>query len=173
MALALSCNTLTPRLRRPLYENVRLSSVRTPLRTRLLNGHETNSRFGSRRTTSMLASSRRTYLAAVAPPQPPPITTTRRADLGMKSPLVVMVAQPEARSPGPPSSPSIAAPPEVLRNVLRVNPVMASPFAVDASRSPCLYHSAPHVYQRSDDDELRAGRRPEGLEKAPGRPGGS
>src|SRR5713101_8221818 len=42
------------------------SIVRTPARTRLLNGQEMNFRLGSIRTTSMFGSSRRTYLAAVA-----------------------------------------------------------------------------------------------------------
>jgi hypothetical protein len=55
-----------------------LSIVRTPLRTRFENGHETNCLFGSSNTTSIEGSASRTYFAAVAPPQPPPITTTRR-----------------------------------------------------------------------------------------------
>ena len=60
----------------------RCRSCAARLRTRLLNGHEMNSRFGSTRITSTLGSSRRTYFAAVAPPQPPPITTTRGPVLG-------------------------------------------------------------------------------------------
>src|SRR3989449_6733921 len=91
-------------LRRPPYPKVRLSIERTPERTRLLNGHDTNCWFGSSRTTSIEGSANRTYFAAVAPPQPPPITTTRRPVLGAKSPLIV-VAHPAtpaaARSPSP------------------------------------------------------------------------
>ena len=87
MAEALSWMILTPCRARPSYLSVMLSIVRSPLSTRLLNGQEMNSRFGSSRTTSMPGSSRRTYLAAVAPPQPPPMTTTRRVVLGMKSPF--------------------------------------------------------------------------------------
>src|SRR5881296_4496032 len=98
---------------------------RRPLSTRLLNGHETNSRLGSRSTTSMPGSSERTYLAAVAPPQPPPITTTRRPLLRMKSPFIVGPHPPRPESADPPSSPSPRPAPEVLRNSLRVDRVMA------------------------------------------------
>src|SRR2546427_7174438 len=98
---------------------------RRPLSTRLLNGHETNSRLGSRSTTSMPGSSERTYLAAVAPPQPPPITTTRRPLLGMKSPFIVGAHPPRPESADPPSSPSPRPAPEVLRNSLRVDRFMA------------------------------------------------
>src|SRR5713226_6680767 len=93
-----------------------LSIDRTPERTRLLNGHDTNCRFGSSRTTSIDGSARRTYFAAVAPPQPPPITTTRRAVFGAKSPLSAG-AQPAAISPSPV--------PDVARNSLRVNRFIA------------------------------------------------
>src|SRR5215813_89326 len=89
-----------------------LSSVRTPLSTRLLKGHETNWRLGSSRTTSIDGSLRRTYLAAVAPPHPPPTTTTRREVLGAKSPFIA-VAHP------PPSRPRPRPAPEVRRNSRR------------------------------------------------------
>src|SRR5216683_2350694 len=82
------------------------SIVRTPARTRLLNGQEMNFRFGS---------SRRTYLAAVAPPQPPPMTTTRGPFLGAKSPLIA-VAHPARPAPASTPRPS----PEDRRNALRV-----------------------------------------------------
>src|SRR5437773_4812719 len=96
-----------------------MSIERTPERTRLLNGHDTNCWFGSSRTTSIDGSASRTYFAAVAPPQPPPITTTRRPALGAKSPLIAG-AHPAART-----SPAPAA--DVLRNSLRVTPVMTLP----------------------------------------------
>src|SRR2546428_2085498 len=111
---------------------------RRPLSTRLLNGHETNSRLGSRSTTSMPGSSDRTYLAAVAPPQPPPITTTRRPLLGMKSPFIVGAHPPRPVSADPPSSPRPV--PEVLRNSLRVSRVMA-PSSLGETRRDTL--SAP------------------------------
>src|SRR3982075_1555608 len=91
------------------------SIVRTPARTRLLNGHEMNSRLGSTRITSTLGSARRTYFAAVAPPQPPPITTTRRPVFGAKSPLSAG-AQPAASRPSPV--------PDAARNSLRVTRVI-------------------------------------------------
>src|SRR6266545_4322035 len=96
---------------------------RRPLSTRLLNGHETNCRLGSRSTTSMPGSSDRTYFAAVAPPQPPPITTTRRPLLVMKSPFIVGAHPPSPESADPPNNPKPAA--EVLRNSLRVDRFMA------------------------------------------------
>src|SRR5712692_2284845 len=102
--------------RKPAYVKVRLSIFRTPLSTRLLNGHETNSRLGSIRITSILGSSSRTYLAAVAPPQPPPMTTTRCPALGAKSPLTV-AAHPA--TPAPPSNSRPAPIADVLRNSLR------------------------------------------------------
>src|SRR6266852_8581413 len=89
-----------------------LSSVGTPLSTRLLNGHEMNWRLGSSRITSMDGSPSRTYFAAVAPPQPPPTTTTRRALFGAKSP-VIAVAHP------PPSRPTPNPTPDVRRNSRR------------------------------------------------------
>src|SRR5947209_23874 len=89
-----------------------LSSVRTPLSTRLLKGHETNWRLGSSRMTSMDGSPRRTYFAAVAPPHPPPTTTTRRAVFGAKSPFIA-VAHP------PPSRPTPSPIPDVRRNSRR------------------------------------------------------
>src|SRR5882724_7407406 len=91
------------------------SIVRTPARTRLLNGQEMNSRLGSIRITSMAGSSRRTYLAAVAPPQPPPITTTRGPFFGAKSPLIAVV-HPARLVPASTPSPS----PEDRRNARRV-----------------------------------------------------
>src|SRR5882762_8086566 len=87
-----------------------LSIERTPLSTRLLKGHDTNSLFGSSRTTSIEGSASRTYLAAVAPPQPPPITTTRRAGFCAKSETVG--AHPAASRPRPI--------PDVPRKFLRV-----------------------------------------------------
>src|SRR5438552_6014904 len=98
---------------------------RRPLSTRLLNGHETNCRLGSRSTTSMPGSSDRKYFAAVAPPQPPPITTTRRALLVMKSPFIVGAHPPRPESADPPSKPSPRPAPEVLRKSLRVDRFMA------------------------------------------------
>src|SRR5439155_1503230 len=89
-----------------------LSSVRTPLSTRLLKGHETNWRLGSSRMTSMVGSPSRTYFAAVAPPHPPPTTTTRRAVFGAKSPFIA-VAHP------PPSRPTPSPIPDVRRNSRR------------------------------------------------------
>src|SRR5438874_9170556 len=85
---------------------------RTPLSTRLLNGHETNSLVGSSRTTSIDGSARRTYLAAVAPPHPPPMTTTRRPGFCAKS--ETLGAQPAPRSPSP-------AQDDARRNSLRVD----------------------------------------------------
>src|SRR5512145_268459 len=99
-----------------------LSIVRTPLRTRFENGHETNSLFGSSRTTSIDGSASRTYLAAVAPPHPPPITTTRRPGFWAKSDT--FGAQPAARRPSP----------EVQRNALRVESVMASSALLESRR---------------------------------------
>src|SRR2546422_507128 len=96
-----------------------LSIDRTPLSTRLLNGHDTNCRFGSSRTTSIDGSARRTYLAAGAPPHPPPITTTRRPVFWAKSETVG--AQPAASRPSPV--------PEVRRNSLRVDAIIR--------RAPC------------------------------------
>src|SRR6267142_5603207 len=93
-----------------------LSIERTPLSTRLLNGHDTNSLFGSSRTTSIDGSARRTYLAAVAPPQPPPITTTRRPGFCAKS--ETLGAQPAASRPRPI--------PDVPRKSLRVQFIMSS-----------------------------------------------
>src|SRR5258705_1054857 len=101
---------------------VREAIVRTPARTRLLNGQEMNSRLGSIRIASMAGSSRRTYLAAVAPPQPPPITTTRGPFLGAKSPLIV-VAHPARLVPASTPSPS----PEDRRNALRVTTLILVP----------------------------------------------
>src|SRR3989475_7503813 len=89
-----------------------LSSVRTPLSTRLLKGHETNWRLGSSRRTSMDGPPRRTSFAAVAPPPPPPTTTTRRAVFGAKSPFIA-VAHP------PPSRPTPSPIPDVRRNSRR------------------------------------------------------
>src|SRR4029434_3976491 len=93
--------------------------LRTPLRTRLLRGQETNRRLGSSRTTSMVGSAIRTYLAAVAPPHPPPTTTTRRPRLASSSP--VLLAQP--------ASPAVATttPLDDLRNSRRVTPPMPIP----------------------------------------------
>src|SRR2546428_6910179 len=93
-----------------------LSIERPPLSTRLLNGHDTNSLFGSSRTTSIDGSARRTYLAAVAPPQPPPITTTRRPGFWAKSETVG--AQPDASRPSPI--------PVVPRKSLRVQSIPSS-----------------------------------------------
>src|SRR6266850_2327684 len=98
------------------------SIVRTPARTRLLNGQEMNSRLGSIRITSMAGSSRRTYLAAVAPPQPPPITTTRGPFFGAKSPLIA-VAHPARLVPASTPSPS----PEDRRNARRVTALIIVP----------------------------------------------
>ncbi len=123
MAEALSWIILTPCLARPPYLKVMLSMVRTPLSTRLLNGQEMNSRFGSSSTTSMLGSSTRMYLAAVAPPQPPPMTTTRRPVFGMKSPFMP-VAHPPSPATDAAASPRPA--PERLRNSLRVNGFIGS-----------------------------------------------
>src|SRR5215204_157593 len=97
-----------------------LSSVRTPLSTRLLNGHEMNCLFGSRRMTSIDGSPSFTYFAAVAPPHPPPITTTRLPDFGAKSPFVAVAH--------PPSAPTAATPrPVVRRNCLRVTLITFPP----------------------------------------------
>src|SRR5260370_41805903 len=96
-----------------------LSIVRTPLSTRLLNGHETNRSLGSSSTTSMEGSLRRRYFAALAPPHPPPITTTRRPDLGAMSP-VIGAAQPAASAPSP------RPPADVRRNRLRVIVLMCA-----------------------------------------------
>src|SRR5688572_22917698 len=81
------------------------SIVRTPARTRLLNGQEMNSRLGSIRITSIFGSSRRTYLAVVAPPHPPPITTTRGPFFGATSPLIA-VAHPTRPPPASTPNPS-------------------------------------------------------------------
>src|SRR6266446_3801854 len=108
-----------------------LSIDRTPLSTRLLNGHDTNCRFGSSRTASIDGSARRTYLAAVAPPHPPPITTTRRPVFWAKSETVG--AQPAASSASPV--------PEVRRNSLRVDAfIRPSP---DCVRTTPLGHAEP------------------------------
>src|SRR5438094_6544943 len=93
-----------------------LSMERTPLSTRLLNGHDTNPLFGSSRTTSIDGSASRTYLAAVAPPQPPPITTTRRPGFCAKS--ETLGAQPAASRPRPI--------PDVPRKSLRVQFIRTS-----------------------------------------------
>src|SRR5882724_13707866 len=91
-----------------------LSIVRTPLRTRFENGHDTNVLFGSSRTASIEGSARRTYLAAVAPPQPPPITTTRRRLVASVSPR--NSAQPDR--PATASAPALTV--DVVRNCRRV-----------------------------------------------------
>src|SRR5688500_13606852 len=88
--------------------------VRTPLRTRLLSGHDTKRLFGSSITTSSEGSPRRMYLAAVAPPHPPPMTPTRRAEVGLTSPLVV--AHPDT----PPSATTPAVDADALRKCRRV-----------------------------------------------------
>src|SRR5687767_12777530 len=88
--------------------------VRTPLRTRLLSGHDTKRLFGSSITTSSEGSPRRMYLAAVAPPHPPPMTTTRRAEVGLTSPLVV------AHPATPPSATTPAVDADALRKCRRV-----------------------------------------------------
>src|SRR5262245_35610364 len=125
--------------------------LRTPLSTRLLKGHEMNSRLGSRRTTSMVGSYRRTYLAAVAPPQPPPTTTTRR------SPRPSVVAQPPM-----PAARALAAPAlEIPRKALRVRSVvMADP----PLRRRSLPARADDVIARSymgPDGRARAGQQPD------------
>src|SRR2546422_4701822 len=97
-----------------------LSIERTPLSTRLLNGHDTKSLLGSSSTTSIDGSARRTYLAAVAPPQPPPITTTRRPGFCAKSETVG--AHPAASRPRPI--------PDVPRNSLRVQSFIPSSVAL-------------------------------------------
>src|SRR5688572_28507708 len=89
-----------------------LSRRRTPLRTRLLKGHDTNSLLGSSRMTSIAGSPSRAYLAAVAPPQPPPTTTTRLPVFGAKSPFIA--------GAHPPSAPTATPNPVVRRNCLRV-----------------------------------------------------
>ncbi len=78
-----------------------LSSVRTPLSTRLLNGHEMNCLLGSSMMTSIDGSPSRTYFAAVAPPHPPPITTTRLPVFGAKSPCSAVAQPPSAPSATP------------------------------------------------------------------------
>src|SRR5262245_37544953 len=93
---------------------VRLWSVRTSLRTRLLIGQEMNCFCGSRRITSMDGSARRTYLAAVAPPQPPPMTTTRLPALAAMSPRVE-VAQPATLA----RAAALSVAPDAVRNRLR------------------------------------------------------
>src|SRR6266481_6243358 len=100
-----------------------LSMDRTPLSTRLLNGHETKSRLGSRSTTSMVGSLTRTYFATVAPPQPPPMTATRGPRLGMRSPFAVVAHPPNHESADPARSPA----PEVPRNSLRVDRIVTLP----------------------------------------------
>src|SRR2546427_9576716 len=75
-----------------------LSSVRTPLSTRLLKGHETNWRLGSSRMTSMDGAPRRTYFAAGAPPPPPPTTTTPRAVFRAETPFIAVAHPPPSRA---------------------------------------------------------------------------
>src|SRR5437867_2763735 len=124
-----------------------LSIVRTPLSTRLLNGHDTNSLFGSSRTTSIDGSARRTYLAAVAPPQPPPITTTRRPDFCAKSETVG--AQPAASRPSPI--------PDVPRKCLRVQFILFPPWgAPTGPPNPPTLGSAPAQPWRSSNSLDRA-----------------
>src|SRR5262245_52676926 len=113
--------------------------VRRLLKTRLLNGHDTNCRLGSRSRTSIDGSPKRTYLAAVAPPHPPPITTTRRPGFGSTSPV------PDAH-PAPPI-PTPRATPDILRNSLRVTCITAP---------PGMYRTAP---RRTEHDSARADRR--------------
>src|SRR5215475_3569204 len=96
-----------------------LSIDRTPLSTRLLNGQEMKSRFGSRRTTSIVGSFNRTYLATVAPPHPPPMTATRGPRLGMMSPLAVLAHPGNHERDAPARSPRPA--PDLPRNSLRVD----------------------------------------------------
>src|SRR5712691_10696944 len=120
MAVAVSLMIVTPRPRSASYDSVRLSMVRWPLSTRLLNGQEMNSRPGSIITTSIEGSAMRTYRAAAAPPQPPPMTTTRRPLLDARSPVVP--AQPLQPKPAPAASPTPM--PEERRKSLRVCPPM-------------------------------------------------
>src|SRR5262245_20475256 len=98
----------------------------TPLRTKLLNGHDTNVRLGSSKMTSIDGSWRRTYFAAVAPPQPPPTTTTRRAGFRARSPLPE-AAQPARTPPAPAPNPTPAA--DTRKKSLRVNSVIATSVA--------------------------------------------
>src|SRR5712692_8624297 len=115
--------------------------ARWPLRTRLLNGHDTNLAFGSSSTTSMDGSASRTYLAAVAPPQPPPTTTTRRLALGSISPLVL--AQPAS-----PATASAPAPvPEIFRKCLRDNAgdVMSVPPFAAGKIAEVDLHGGPEI----------------------------
>src|SRR5215475_7617513 len=104
-----------------------LSMDRMPLSTRLLNGHETNSRLGSSSTTSMAGSFRRTYLATVAPPHPPPMTATRGPRLGMMSPFAVVAQPPSQESADPARRPRPT--PDVSRNSLRVDCIVAPSFS--------------------------------------------
>src|SRR6266850_278316 len=122
-----------------------LSIERTPLSTRLLNGHDTNSLFGSSKTTSIDGSASRTYLAAVAPPQPPPITTTRRPGFCAKS--ETLGAHPAASRPRPI--------PDVPRNSLRVQSLMRASVESDGAEAagrfvPGRKHSPP---ERDRDDQ--------------------
>src|SRR5438445_12912331 len=92
---------------------------RTPLSTRLLNGHETNLVLGSMRITSSEGSSIRTYLAAVAPPQPPPITITRRPEVGARSAGVVVAVGASVRAQSARPESATAAPDVDLSVTLR------------------------------------------------------
>src|SRR5213593_3701943 len=130
-----------------------LSSVRTPLSTRLLNGHETNWRLGSSRMTSMDGSLRRTYFAAVAPPHPPPTTTTRRDVLGAKSPFIA-VAQP------PPSKPILSPTPDVRRNSRRPSVFIAVLLSLKRAEPPGFLvpgrGGSPRRHDHDDQDERPA-----------------
>src|SRR5437773_7727012 len=118
---------------------------RTPLSTRLLNGHDTNSLFGSSRTTSIDGSASRAYLAAVAPPQPPPITTTRRPGFCAKSDAVGAQRAASRLSPIP----------DVPRKSLRVQSFMRASVQSDSAEAagrfvPGRQHSPP---ERDRDDQ--------------------
>src|SRR5438093_6615559 len=130
-----------------------LSSVRTPLSTRLLNGHETNWRLGSSRMTSMAGSPSRTYFAAVAPPHPPPTTTTRRDVLGAKSPFIA-VAHP------PPSRPTPSPTPDVRRNSRRPMPLIAVLLSLKCTEPTGLFvpggGGGPRRHDHDDENERPA-----------------
>src|SRR5262245_9493123 len=131
-----------------------LSMDRTPLNTRLLNGHETNSRFGSRSTTSMVGSFSRTYLATVAPPHPPPMTATRGPRFGMMSPFAVL-AHPESHERDAPArSPRPA--PDVPRNSLRVDRIVTLPRSASGTRQRSVV-SEPGKEGSGSDRLLHAG----------------